>query len=163
MLNTKAFEMENLDMKKCDSYALLIKKLASLMFIVSISIFSLSANAEEEPQEEDLTAIEYAYYGFEPEIVTNYLASGRKLGFVRISVELMVKSPADLVAIEHHDPLLRAAIIEILGSQPADKVKSLTGREEIRRECYEALNRLTEQETGKPLIVNMLFTKYLYD
>ncbi|MEC4726278.1 flagellar basal body-associated protein FliL [Shewanella sp. D64] len=142
-----------------------MKKLVSLMFIVSISIFSLSANAEEEePQEqEDQTLAEYAYYGFEPEIVTNYLSSGRKLGFVRISVELMVKSPEDLVAIEHHDPLLRAAIIEILGSQTSDKVKSLTGREEIRRECYEALNRLIEQETGQQLIVNMLFTKYLYD
>ena len=157
--------MENFDMTKCDNYTLFIKRLASLMFIVSISIFSLGANAEDEAPEEqeDQTLAEYAYYGFEPEIVTNYLASGRKLGFVRISVELMVKDPADLVAIEHHDPLLRAAIIEILGSQTSDKVKSLTGREEIRRECYEALNRLIERETGKPLIVNMLFTKYLYD
>lgn len=152
-------------MKNCNHYTQFIKNIVSLMFIFSISIFSLSANAEEEEpvEQEDQTLAEYAYYGFEPEIVTNYLASGRKLGFVRISVELMVKDPADLVAIEHHDPLLRAAIIEILGSQTSDKVKSLTGREEIRRECYEALNRLIEQETGKPLIVNMLFTKYLYD
>ncbi|WP_267459569.1 flagellar basal body-associated protein FliL [Shewanella avicenniae] len=115
--------------------------------------------AAETPSASD----NYAYYGFEPEIVTNYISNRKKLGFVRISVELMVKSPEDLVVIEHHDPLLRAAIVEILGNQPEDRIKSLTGREEIRKECYEELNKLLQQETGKSLIVNMLFTRYLYD
>lgn len=105
----------------------------------------------------------YAYYGFEPEIVTNYISNRKKLGFVRISVELMVKSPDDLVVIEHHDPLLRAAIVEILGNQPEDRIKSLTGREEIRKECYEELNKLLQQETGRAMVVNLLFTRYLYD
>nr|WP_264371793.1 flagellar basal body-associated protein FliL [Shewanella donghaensis] len=104
-----------------------------------------------------------AYYGFEPDIVTNYISNRKKLGFVKISVELMVKDPEHLVLIEHHDPLLRAAIVEVLGNQAEDKVKSLTGREDIRRECYETVNRLLEAETGKQLVVNLLFTKYLYD
>ncbi|MCL1095346.1 flagellar basal body-associated protein FliL [Shewanella kaireitica] len=120
------------------------------------SSFSLFA-ADDKPLEE------YAYYGFEPEIVTNYISNRNKLGYVRISVELMVKKPEDLVSLERHDPLLRAAIVEILGNQTEDKVKSLTGKEEIRRECYKMVNRLLEQETGKELVVNLLFTKYLYD
>ena len=120
------------------------------------SSFSLFA-ADEKPLEE------YAYYGFEPEIVTNYISNRNKLGYVRLSVELMVKKPEDLVSLERHDPLLRAAIVEILGNQTEDKVKSLTGKEEIRRECYQMVNRLLEQETGKELVVNLLFTKYLYD
>ncbi|MGL4900921.1 MAG: flagellar basal body-associated FliL family protein, partial [Shewanella sp.] len=62
-----------------------------------------------------------------------------------------------------HDPLLRAAIIEVLGNQPEEKVKSLAGREEIRRECFERLNNLIAQEVGRSLIVNLLFTSYLYD
>ncbi|WP_434950055.1 flagellar basal body-associated protein FliL [Shewanella sp. HL-SH4] len=114
-------------------------------------------------QSADEISEEYAYYGFEPEIVTNYISNRKKLGFVRINVELMVKDPADLVSIERHDPLLRAAIVEILGNQAEDKVKSLSGRDEIRRECYEMVNRLLEQETGRSLVVNLLFTKYLYD
>ncbi|NRD71722.1 flagellar basal body-associated protein FliL [Shewanella sp. VB17] len=142
-----------------------MQKMIFLLFILTVSLFSFGVSAEDEvPQEVEEAAVEeYAYYGFDPDIVTNYLSSGRKLGFVKISIELMVKSPMDLVAIEHHDPLLRAAIIEILGSKTADKVKSLTGREEIRRECYEEVNRLIKQETGKESIINLLFTKYLYD
>jgi len=134
-----------------------IKKFASLLLIVVATIFSFGAYAEENIENN------YAYYGFEPELITNYIPSGKKLGFVRIGIELMVKDPEDLFALEHHDPLLRAAILEIMGSQTADKVKSLTGREEIRRECYNTVNRLIEQETGKAIIVNLLFTKYLYD
>ena len=114
-------------------------------------------------QSADEVTGDYAYYGFEPEIVTNYISNRKKLGFVRISVELMVKDPNDLVSIERHDPLLRAAIVEILGNQAEDKIKSLSGREEVRRECYEMVNRLLEKETGRALVVNLLFTKYLYD
>ncbi|MCL1056410.1 flagellar basal body-associated protein FliL [Shewanella sp. Choline-02u-19] len=126
------------------------------ILLLGLSSFSLFA-ANDKPLEE------YAYYGFEPEIVTNYISNRNKLGYVRLSVELMVKNPEDLVSLERHDPLLRAAIVEILGNQTEDKVKSLTGKEEIRRECYEMVNRLLEQETGKDLVVNLLFTKYLYD
>lgn len=135
-----------------------MKKFALLCLMLVTSVLSLGAYAEEEEVVDT-----YAYYGFEPDIVTNYISNRKKLGFVKISVELMVKVPEDLIVLEHHDPLLHAAIIEILGAQTEDKVKSLTGKEEIRRECYDTLNRLLEQEIGKPLIVNLLFTKYLYD
>ncbi|MGZ9896752.1 flagellar basal body-associated protein FliL [Shewanella gaetbuli] len=132
-----------------------MKKFASACMLLLLVAFNV--HSADEALEE------YAYYGFEPEIVTNYIANRKKLGFVRISVELMVKNPDDLMSVERHDPLLRAAIVEILGNQTEDKVKSLSGREEIRRECYEVVNRLLENETGKPLVVNLLFTKYLYD
>ncbi|WP_394204235.1 flagellar basal body-associated protein FliL [Shewanella waksmanii] len=135
-----------------------MKKLVSLWLILVLGVFSAFSHAEEEERLDT-----YAYYGFEPDIVTNYISNRKKLGFVRIGVELMVKAPEDLIALERHDPLLRAAIVEILGSQTEDKVKSLTGKEDIRRECYDTINNLLEAETGKAMVVNLLFTKYLYD
>lgn len=134
----------------------MVKKLVAMLFILMASVTNVYAEDEEQLEE-------YAYYGFEPDIVTNYISNRKKLGFVRLSVELMVKDPDELLKLEHHDPLLRAAIVEILGNQTEEKVKSLTGREEIRREVYDTLNRLLERETGKPFVVNLLFTKYLYD
>jgi len=126
--------------------------------LVLLCCCALNAHAADEPSVED-----YAYYGFEPDIVTNYISNHKKLGFVKISVELMVKNPDDLMSLEHHDPLLRSAIVEILGNQSEDKVKSLSGREDIRRECYQTINRLMEQEVGHSMVVNLLLTKYLYD
>ncbi|MFQ3190452.1 MAG: flagellar FliL protein [Paraglaciecola sp.] len=105
----------------------------------------------------------YAYFSLEPEIVTNYLgSSARKLGFVRVSIELMLENPDFLEAAGHHSPLMRAATIEVFGSQPAEKVKSLTGREDIRRSCLEKLQELMLRETGSKMIKDVIFTKYLY-
>lgn len=136
-----------------------MKKLLSAGLI----LFSVVLSAYAADEKEAAPAGDYAYYGFEPEIVTNYISNRKKLGFVKISVELMVKSPDDLVIVERHDPLLRAAIIEVLGNQAEEKIKSLTGREEIRRECFDMVNNLLTKEAGKPLVVNLLFTSYLYD
>ncbi len=112
---------------------------------------------------EDSDQNSYAYFGFEPEIVTNYIANRKKLGFVRVGVELMVKGKSDLEKIEIHEPLLRAAIVEILGNQTEAQVKSMTGRESIRQDCLRTVNKFLRQEVGKEAVVNLLFTKYLYD
>ncbi len=103
------------------------------------------------------------YYGFEPDIITNYVsANTKKIGFVRITAELMVEDVSYVAIIEHHSPLLRDAIIDVLIRQPEQKVKSMTGREEIRVLILDRLKELMEKETGKPLVRDILFTKYLY-
>ncbi|WP_241263956.1 flagellar basal body-associated protein FliL [Bowmanella dokdonensis] len=105
----------------------------------------------------------YAYYGLEPDIVTNYLSeSSKNLGYVRVTVELMLEDANHLETAEHHAPLLRATTIDIFGRQPEEKVKSLTGREEIRQDVLRTLRELMQQETGSPLVKDVIFTKYLY-
>lgn len=129
------------------------KRFLATFAVISTVIWAGSASAQTN----------FAYYGLEPDIVTNYLgSSARKLGFVRVTIELMLEDPDDLEAAEHHSPLLRATIIDIIGRQPEDKVKSLTGREDIRRTCLEKLQELMKRETGSPMIKNVIFTKYLY-
>lgn len=103
-----------------------------------------------------------AYLSLEPEIVTNYSGSNaRKLGYVRVNIELMLHDVSHLEVAEHHLPLLRATTIEIFGRQPADKIRSLTGREDIRLTIKKALQDLMAQETGSELIRDVIFTKYL--
>ncbi|MDO6566481.1 flagellar basal body-associated protein FliL [Alteromonas sp. 1_MG-2023] len=105
----------------------------------------------------------FAYLGLEPDIVTNYIGeSSRKLGYVRVTVELMIYKVEQLEIAEHHMPLLRATAIDIFGSQPEEKVKSLTGREDIRRAILKALQDHMKKETGGEIIKDVIFTKYLY-
>lgn len=137
-----------------------MKKQLYTFGFLSIILFALTVVAEET---ETKSTTNYVYFGFEPEIVTNYLSSRGQMGYVRASIELMVSSPAELTLLEYHEPLLRAGLIEILGNQPSERIKSLSGREDIRRECYDTLNQLLNKETGKTPIVNLLFTRYLYD
>ncbi|MCL1124035.1 flagellar basal body-associated protein FliL [Shewanella surugensis] len=127
-----------------------------LLLLTFVSAFNVNGT-------ENQVLKNYAYYGLEPDIVTNYISSSKKRSFVRVNVELMVNDPQSLIELEHHDPLLRSTILEILGAQSEEQIKSMIGKESIRRECFEAVNRLLEQEVGERLVVNLLFTQYLYN
>jgi flagellar FliL protein len=105
-------------------------------------------------------ATDYAYFGFQPDIVTNYIAVKKKMGYVRLTVELMVPSE-NIEIVEHHSPLLRDAIIDIIGQQPEASIKSIKGRAEIQLKCEEKIKALLTQETGQPLIKKLLFTQWL--
>ncbi|MCW8091169.1 flagellar basal body-associated protein FliL [Alteromonas sp. ASW11-130] len=105
----------------------------------------------------------FAYLGLEPDIVTNYVGqTAVRLGYVRVTVELMIHDVDQLETAEHHLPLLRATAIEVFGSQPEEKVKSLTGREDIRQTLLKAMQNHMKKETGSEVVRDVIFTKYLY-
>ncbi len=126
-----------------------MKKILSLLLLLS-SLSILPAKA-----------VDYVYFGFEPDIITNYVAVKKKLGYVRLTVELMMDDANKLAVVEHHAPLLRDAIITIIGQQPADKIRSIRGRNEIKEMCEEKIKSLLTEETGKPVIKKILFTQWL--
>ena len=130
--------------------------LNSLLLSVSLLVVAPSALAQEQPNE-------IVYYGFDPDIVTNYISGNRRsLGYIRISVELMLEDKRFLPAIEHHEPLILDIIYGTISKQPEDKIKSLTGREEIRLNLLDKLQQAMKKEAGETIIRDILFTKYLY-
>jgi len=108
-----------------------------------------------------VVAADYAYFGFEPSIITNYVAVKKKIGYVRLTVELMIHDASNYEAVEHHAPLLRDAIITIIGQQSEAKIKSINGRHEIQKLCEDKVKTLLQKETGKTLIKKLLFTQWL--
>ncbi|MDU0353467.1 flagellar basal body-associated protein FliL [Paraglaciecola aquimarina] len=120
-------------------------------------------NSQNAAYGQDATQKNYAYFSIEPQIVTNFLSpSVRKVGFVTVSIELMLEDAKYLEEAEHHSPLLRSALIEVFGQQTEEKVRSLTGREDIRRHCLDQLRKLMRRETGSDMVKDVIFTKYLY-
>ena len=105
-----------------------------------------------------------AYFGIEPDIVTNYVSKDdSRLGYLRLTIELMINDYQDLPVIEHHEPLVRAKIIEIVGKQTESQIKSLIGREDIRRDIVSSIKQIMQKETGKTIVKDIFFTKYLYE
>lgn len=103
----------------------------------------------------------YAYLGLEPDIVTNFITTKKRMGYVRLSVELMIENANNYEIVEHHAPLLRDAIVDIIGQQPEEKIKSIKGRAEIKALCEEKVKALLITETGQPLIRKILFTQWI--
>ncbi|QUJ67344.1 flagellar basal body-associated protein FliL [Photobacterium sp. GJ3] len=131
----------------------------SLLLTFAVLLFSLNQpalaqTASANPQ--------YSYFTLTPDITTNYITQGKKLGYLRLQVDLMVADPDYLPLVEHHAPLIRDAVIQIIGEQPESKIKSLAGREAIRQLCLDRVNDLLIAETNQKLLTELLFTKYLY-
>ena len=132
----------------------------ALLCVLCLSFSSSFIMAEEKATTE--VKDDYQYFQLEPDIITNYIKPGKRIGFIRITVELMVHSKSNYAVVENHEPLIRDKIITILGEQTEAKVKSITEREGIRQRCLEEVNKLLFSETGKKPLEDLIFTKYLY-
>lgn len=130
-------------------------KLASAIGLLTMLIFATPTNALQS---------NVSYYGFEPDITTNFIKEGNdyRLGFIRVAVEVMVPNPEYVGVVEHHAPLLRDAFIRILSAAPERQIKTMTGRDQLRMKCLERAQELMREETGNPVIQEVLFTKYIY-
>lgn len=105
---------------------------------------------------------DYQYFPLEPDIITNYVKPGKRIGYVRVSVELLVNSSANFATVEKHAPLIRDRIITILGEQNEKEIKSFAEREAIRLRCLLEVNEVLAAVIGSQPVQDLYFTKFLY-
>lgn len=135
-----------------------LKSRYMLIALVSVNLMFVT-HAQDAGEQ---TGPQYVYIALEPDIVTNYAGdNSKKLGYLRMTIEIMLDNPTFIVDVEHHMPLLRATAIEVVGAQNEQQVKSLTGREEMRRSILKNFRDLLVRETGNEIVKDIIFTKYL--
>ncbi len=134
----------------------MLKRYIVQIIIVLSALIALPSYASEEGQDK------LAYFTLEPDLTTNFYTKGKQLGYIQVRIDIMVAREADLPLIEQHQPLIRDAIVEMLGKQSEDTIKSLAGREDLRKNLVDYLNSILLPETGRTIIADLLFTKYLY-
>ncbi len=134
------------------------RHITALMFSFSLLVAPTLSFAEESAPQTHL----FSYYTLEPELTTNFHTTGKQLGYIRVRIDIMVAHDSYLPILQRHDPLIRDTAIALLGKQDESTIKSLAGREELRKAMLEELNALLLTETGKTIISDLLFTKYLY-
>ena len=137
----------------------MFKKILLSLFL--IAFFAPTTFAEEAKEEAEVVN-DYHYFLLEPDIITNYSSSGKRIGYIRATIELLVDSKSDLTLLENNEPLIRDKIIEILGKQKEEVVKSTGQRENIRTQCVGAVNAVLASETGQKPVKELIFTKFLY-
>lgn len=126
-----------------------LKNLLIILFLLVVS----AANAQNK-QEKDIVG----YFGFAPDIVTNTLGENAdNLGAVRMRVELMIDNEAYLPIIEYHEPLLKALLIKTVSRYEESVIDTASGKEQLRRDCLKTLQTAMKEETGKPLVRDVIF------
>jgi len=130
-----------------------MKKLLICIFLL-IAIFDSSNSRANE---------KLPYFIIEPDIITIIPNSTDELKYIRITAQLSFREEKYKSIIKYHEPSLKGAIIDVLRKQPLDRIRSLTGREEIRLDCLNELQRILIIESSQAIISDLLFTKYLYN
>lgn len=144
-----------------------MKKIARLFFFCCLlpsMVWASEGGGEGEGGKEavDPNKPVISYFSLDPEIITNYITPNNEMGYVRIKIELMVNNAADLALVQKHEPLIRDTINDVLGQETVDHIRSLKGRDLIRKECQDKVNERLRKETGKTLVRDLIFTNYLY-
>lgn len=139
-----------------------MKKLFCMFFLFfCLPVFAQEGGGEGEaaidPNEPHIS-----YFSLNPEIITNYVTPNGEMGYIRVKVDLMVNTTGDLALVTENEPLIRDSIIDVLGQETVEHIRSLKGRDLIRKECADKINARLQKETGKQLVRELLFTNYLY-
>ena len=106
---------------------------------------------------------EVGYYDMTPDFTTNLANTGSgRMHYLRVHVNIMVKDSADMPLLTEHDPLIRDAILSIIGSKEYNAIATAAGREALRAECRARVAELLSAKKNGPVVQDLLFTNYVY-
>lgn len=137
-------------------------KLLILLILMIFLSLSGGASAEEAEGAEEVDIAELMYYEIEPNILTFYQGTGRKIGYVVVQVNIAVRGQDNYDLIELHMPLLQDVLIKFFNRQDKSVIQPFSERENLRLKAMEIVKEALKEEVGKDIIENVLFTNYVY-
>lgn len=100
------------------------------------------------------------YYPLKPAVVVDFSVRGRQR-FLQAELTLMTREDDVVAAIELHQPMLRNALVLLMGGQAYEELQTAEGKELLRQACLQTLQKLMQTEIGKPGIEQVLFTSFV--
>jgi flagellar protein FliL len=136
-------------------------KLALLFALFNLLLASSSFAAEEAKAEEEQKE-PVMYYMITPNLMTFYQNSGRKMGYVVVQVQVVVRGQDNFDLLDLHLPLLQDALTDHFNRQDKAVITDLKQRETLRQQTTEILAKVIKEEVGKDVVENVLFTSYIF-
>lgn len=110
----------------------------------------------EEAVEEVEVVKKAIYYPLKPPILVTFDAKGRQR-YLQAEITLLTRDSDVIAAIELHMPMIRNALVLLIGSQLFEDIQTAEGKELLRVQCLQEIQRLLQQEIGKPGVEQVLF------
>ncbi len=117
----------------------------------------IAAEDEEEPPKDKPS---YISLGKKP-MVLNLSTDGKRLTFLQIKADVLVKNDDAKEVIEAHIPAIRHKLIVILSEQKVYDMKIPAKREEIRKLATSEIRDMIEEMTNNNDISEILFSNFL--
>ena len=140
-------------------------KLFTFLFLSLFSLSTLTINAAEEEAEaaeEEVEKEPVKYYLIAPNIMTFYQNSGRKIGYIVVQIQLVVRGDDDWNIIDENLPLIQDALTDFFNRQDKAVVHDLAQRDSLRSQAKDIVAAALKEELGREVVENLLFTQYLF-
>jgi len=119
------------------------------------------ATDEAEEDSGDPAEIGDAFYvGMPRPFVFNVAGYGRDR-LVQIKVQLLVRGGEDDTAARKHIPLIEDTLLQVFSESNAEKLSTHAGKQELRQNALEAVQKSMEPIVGKPLVEKILFIGFV--
>ncbi len=116
----------------------------------------------EEEEGEEIEKEPLMYYEIEPNILTFYQGTGKKIGYVVVQINLAVRGQENYDLVELHVPLIQDNLIDFFNKQDKSIIQPFSEREKLRLQAQASVEAILQQEVGKDIIENLLFTNYVF-
>jgi len=137
-----------------------------LLFVTLILAFpsTVSAAAEEESDEdaEEVVLEPLQYFKIAPNILTTYQNTGKKMKYIVVQVQVVVRGDDNFALIDLHTPLLQDALTDLFNRQDKKVIEDLSQRESLRLQATERVASVMKEEVGEDIVENVLFTQYVF-
>jgi len=111
--------------------------------------------------DEEVTAKTSAYVSLGEPMVLNLSNDNKRLTFLQLSADILIKDSNSEDLIKAHVPAIRHELIVLLSEQKASDMKSSAKREEIRKIATTKVQALISDLTGSEDVGGVLFTSFL--
>ncbi len=159
------------DTKKSGSKKKLVVMIVVGLLIVGLSVggtlFAVKLLSPTDPEVSDTPDVvedppppPAIYFPLKPAVIVNFSNKGRQR-FLQVELTMMTREEDVVSAIELHQPMIRNALVLLIGGQIFSDIQTAEGKELLRQQCLQEVQRLLEQEIGKPGVEQVLFTSFI--
>ena len=147
---------------------IIISVLVLVLMLLGLGLgwYLLSGSEEGEVQAESETAEQpkerqpAIYHRMDPLFIAN-LPPGGNAKMLQAGIQVMVRDAALVEFMQHHDPMIRHTLLNLLGTQEADALQQRKGKERLQTAVLKALNKLIEAQEGPGPVEAVYFTSFV--
>ena len=126
-----------------------------LMVALSLPMVAVAEEAEEG-------AAKVSYITLSPPFVGNYgLDGSSKLKVYKADISLRVSGAEAAKAVKANDPLIRNQLVGLFAQQTSATLSSVEAKESLRQEALKQIQQVMSDETGKPMVDDLLFNNLI--
>jgi flagellar FliL protein len=139
------------------------KILALSLLVFSLFLVPLPCSAEEAAEgDAEVEKEPLMYFMITPNIMTFYQNTGRKIGYIVVQVQVVVRGQDNYDLVDLNLPLVQDALIDFFNQQDKKTIQDLTLRETLRQQAKDTVANILKEELQKDVVENLLFTQYVF-